>query len=271
MAVIMGAARSDEKGNITNGVAGDQKQKTKPDYAGEISRHSWYLHSFGWRVFRCKDPAKAERIAWNMEAACDNKNIGYDQNQNQTLYQEASKVGFNCAKVTTTCETDCARLVRVCVLYAGIKIADFYTATEAKALLATGEFVELTDKKYTTSSEYLQRGDILVTLARGHSEVCLSNGTKAGGSEPKSESTKGTFQVMPAEKFDAAKSGTYQVISGSLNMRRGAGTGYKVIEVLSSGTKVQNYGYYSLVGSVPWLLVKRGDNVGYCSSKYLRK
>lgn len=338
MAVVLGAARSDENGKIANGVAGDQKQKTTPDYAGELSRHTWYLHSLGWRVFRCKDALKAEKIAWDMEAACDNKNIGYDQNQDQTLYQVAAKVGFNCAKVTTPCETDCARLVRVCVLYAGINIADFYTASEASALMATGQFEELTDKKYTTKSNYLKRGDILVTTSKGHTEVVLTDGDLSGAAAPKSysKSVIGTYQVkdgdklnmrlgagtgyavievlqsktkvecdgyyttvdgtkwiythhngnlgycstkyldklpeiMPAEKFDQAKSGTYQVVNGKLNMRRGAGTGYKVIEVLQSGTKVQNYGYYSMVGSVPWLLVKHGDNVGYCSTKYLRK
>ena len=338
MAVILGAARSDENGRITGGKAGDQKQINTPDIYGEVSRHTWYRHMKGWRVLRCKDPAKAEKIAWDMEAACDNKNIGYDQNQDQTLYNVVKPLGFNCAKVTTPCETDCARLVRVCVLYAGINVEDFYTANEAEKLMRTGAFIELTDKNFTDSEDYLNRGDILVTASKGHSEVVLSNGSMANADDPKSysQSTSGIYQVkdgcsinmrmgagtnyavievlpqktqvgcdghytmngstkwlyvkhngiygycstkyldkkpeiMPPAKYDAAKSSTYQVYGGSLNMRRGAGTGYKVIEVLHSGDKVQNYGYYTMVGSTPWLYVKHGNNVGYCSTKYLKK
>lgn len=178
MAVKIGSARSDEWGGIYGGNAGDQKQKTTPDYNGEVSMQNWYLHSKGWRVFRCKDPEKAEKIAWDMIAACDNPLIGYDQEQDQTLYQVSKPLGFNCAKVATPCETDCARLVRVCVLYAGINVDDFYTGSEAEMLMRTGQFRELTDTKYTTGSEYLQRGDILVTKTQGHTVVVLNDGSK---------------------------------------------------------------------------------------------
>ena len=47
-------------------------------------------------------------------------------------------------------------------------------------MLATGQFVELTGKKYTDSSDYLRRGDVLVTRTQGHTVVVLSNGSKAG-------------------------------------------------------------------------------------------
>ena len=338
MAVIIGSARIDENGNITGGQAGDQT-------CVEVCTEKWFLHKQGWRVFRCKDANKAEKIAWDMQAACDNRYIGYDQGQNQTLYQVAAKVGFNCAKVTTPCETDCARLVRVCVLYAGIAIVDFYTATEADALLATGEFEELTDKKYTESEDFLKRGDILVTKTRGHSVVVLSDGKNANDvAAPKEydNTLSGTWKVFdgnklnmrngagtdyeiietlqpntkvvcygyfttvdgrkwlyvqhdglvgfcstkylekvtdgvdqviePAERYDKSLAGIWAVLHGnSLNMRRGAGTGYKVIETLHSDDQVQCYGYYSMVKNTKWLYVKHGDKIGYCSTKYLRK
>ena len=78
MAVIVGSARIDENGNISGGKAGDQTGK-------EVCTENWYLHSQGWRVFRAKDPAKAEMIAQDMQWACDNPKIGYDQDQNLTL------------------------------------------------------------------------------------------------------------------------------------------------------------------------------------------
>ena len=171
--VKLGSARIDENGNATGGKAGDQTGK-------EVSTQNWYKHSKGWRVFRAKAPAVAEKIAWDMQAACDNPKIGYDQNQRDTLYTVAKLVGFNCTKVQTACETDCSALVRVCCAYAGVMLPNIRTITEPKALLDSGAFVELTGAKYTDSPDYLRRGDILCTKTQGHTGVVLSNGGKAG-------------------------------------------------------------------------------------------
>lgn len=169
--VKIGSARIDENGNASGGTAGDQT-------GIEVSTQTWYLHPKGWRVFRARSPIAAEKIARCMASACANSFIGYDQSQNQSLYYAVKPLGYDCSKVRTPCETDCARLVRICVLYAGIDISDFYTATEGFALLATGQFVELVDHKYTNSSDYLRRGDILVTRTKGHTVVVLSDGDK---------------------------------------------------------------------------------------------
>ena len=179
MAVKVGSARSDENKSAHGGKAGDQTGR-------EVSTQNWYLHSKGWRVFRAKDPAKAEKIAQDMQWACDNKHIGYDQWERNTLYKVAEKVGFNCSKVTTNCETDCSALVRVCCAYAGIMglPSDFRTGNMPSNLMKTGQFVELTGAKYTTSSDYLRRGDILVTKSSGHTVVVLSNGPKAATVAP---------------------------------------------------------------------------------------
>lgn len=174
MAVMVGSARSDERGKAKGGKAGDQTGK-------EVSTQAWYLHSKGWRVFRCKDPHKAGMITEDMAWACANKRIGYDQSQRNTLYNLAKKVGFNCAKITTNCETDCSALVRVCCAYAGIMLSDFNTGTEPSVLLKSGYFEELTGTKYTKSSDYLRAGDILVTKTKGHTVIILTNGKKAYG------------------------------------------------------------------------------------------
>ena len=106
MAVKVGSARIDENGKARGGKAGDQTGK-------EVSTQNWYLHSKGWRVYRAKNPSVAEKIAQCMERACKNSNIGYDQDQRNTLYKVAEPLGFDTAKVTTPCETDCSALVRV--------------------------------------------------------------------------------------------------------------------------------------------------------------
>ena len=174
MAVIIGSARIDENGNAHGGRAGDQTGR-------EVSTQSWYKHSKGWVVLRAKDPKKAEKIAQAMRAACDNPNIGYDQYQNQTLWNAVKDKGYDPAKASTPCETDCARLVRVCCAYAGIMAKDFYTATEVDKLMETGEFVKFTTSKYTSQDDYLGAGDILVTRTKGHTVVVLTNGSKYDG------------------------------------------------------------------------------------------
>lgn len=170
--VKLGSARIDENGNATGGKAGDQTGK-------EVSTQNWYKHSKGWRVFRAKNSGVAEKIAWDMQAACDNPKIGYDQSQRDTLYTVAKLVGFNCAKVQAACATDCSALVRVCCAYAGVMLPNIRTTNEPNALLDSGAFVELTGAKYTDQPDWLRRGDILCTRTQGHTVVVLSSGSKA--------------------------------------------------------------------------------------------
>lgn len=172
MAVKVGSARIDENGKAHGGKAGDQNGK-------EVSTQAWYRHKKGWRVLRCKNADKAEKIARAMQAACDNANIGYDQYQRDTLYNLAKAVDFDPARVKTPCETDCSALVRVCCAYAGVMVGNMRTTNEAKILLASGEFMELKGAKYTDQSAYLRRGDILVTRTQGHTVIVLTNGSKA--------------------------------------------------------------------------------------------
>lgn len=177
MSVLIGSARINEKGGINGGAAGDQT-------GGEVSTEAWYLHYKGWIVIRAKDPAVREKIARNMQAICDNDNIGYCQDHRTTLTNAAKPYGYDASKVKTKVETDCSEGVRNCVLYAGIIVGSFSTASEVSMLKNTGKFDILMDDKYCKSSDYLLRGDILVTRTKGHTVVVLSNGAKAAGSVP---------------------------------------------------------------------------------------
>lgn len=170
--VMVGSARIDERGKAYGGVLGDQTGK-------EVSTQAWYAHSKGWVLLRATDPAIAEKIAKNMQAACDNNKIGYDQWQRYTLWAASEAFGFDCAKVVKACATDCSELVRVCCAYAGIILEKFRTTNQADVLMRSGKFIKLTTSKYTQQSAYLKRGDILVTKTQGHTVVVLNDGPKA--------------------------------------------------------------------------------------------
>ena len=176
MAVIIGSARQDENGRAYGGQAGNQSGR-------EISTQNWYLHSKGWRVLRAKDAGVGQRLALAMRAACDNKNIGYNQWRRNTLYDAAAVWGFDISRVNTPVETDCSALVRTCIAYAaGITTlpSSLRTGNMCSLILATGQFEELSGKEYTTKPDYLKAGDILCTKTSGHTVIVLTDGAKAG-------------------------------------------------------------------------------------------
>ena len=147
-----------------------------------------------------------------MEAAIANNNIGYDQNQRSTLYTCAKAVGFDVKRVYTPCETDCSALVRVCCASAGIMLADFNTSSEPKMLVNSGAFDELKGTEYTNSSDRLKRGDILCTSTKGHTEIVLTNGAKAGSTTatttPAKPATSTTYTLKQFIKDVQAATGS---------------------------------------------------------------
>ena len=58
-------------------------------------------------------------------------------------------------------------------------------------------------------------------------------------------------------------------------MRDGAGTNKKVLVKIPKGTKVQNFGYYSIANGVKWLYIQVSlgciKYTGFSSSAYLRR
>lgn len=159
--IIIGSARIDENGKISGGASGDQKQARTPDYSGEVSMQDFYVHSKGWIVIRAKDSNIGLRLASSMIKACNNSNIGYDQNERLGIikYGTASTVKTEC---------DCSSLVRQCVIEAaGKDPGNFNTGSEAKALINTGLFEQIT----YVSGMTLYTGDILVTKTKGHTAI----------------------------------------------------------------------------------------------------
>lgn len=261
MAVKIGSARSNENGGINGGMAGDQTGR-------EVSTQDWYLHSKGWVLIRAKEASAREKIAANMESICANDNIGYCQDHRSSLTTQAKPYGYDASKVLTPCEVDCSEAVRNCVLFAGITVGAFNTASEAASLKATGKFEVYTEDKYCKQSEYLLRGDILVTKTKGHTVVVLTDGTKAATASAAQE------KAEPAQSYDKSIAATYKT-TADLNLRAGAGTGKKILTVLPKGSVVRNYGYYTLYAGKRWYYVNavvgKTTYTGYCSSAYLQK
>lgn len=218
MSVRVGSARHDENGNLRGGKAGDQTGQ-------EVMIEPWYLHSKGWVVIRAVSDVIRERIAQDMEYACANNHIGYDQSTSWDLYDKSKAYDWDCSKVTVDTETDCSSLVRVCVAYATCgSIPWFSTLNEVAVLRNTGFFEVLTASEYTNQDTYLKRGDILCTKTQGHTVVVIDNGSGVSGSGNTSlcGTGKGTATAKTA-----------------MNIREAASTSAKIIATVAAGTKVE--------------------------------
>jgi len=253
---IIGSARHNENGTYASGIPGDQT-------GTEVSTQEYYQHSKGWRVIRPISALDAKNIADNMYAACENACVGYSQNDNQSLYRNVKSLGYNVSMLKIPSNTDCARLVRICVLYAGINVDDFYTGNMADKLLKTGKFIEVTNKIALPSG--LKRGDILVTKTKGHTVVALTNGD---GSTPdysqinKNESLNNSSE---ASTSNTSNKFPYRVkILTNLNVRKGPGTAFPIVTVVKT-----NEVYTIVAEKGKWGKLKSG--AGYISLNYAEK
>ncbi len=181
MTVIIGSARIDERGKLSGGTAGDQKQKSSTnDTVGEVSMQNFYIHTKGWYILRPKDSNIANKIATNMRIACNNSNIGYDQGNRLGIVTYSINT-----KVKTEC--DCSSLVRECIREAsGRDPGNFTTANEASVLEASGLFKK---RKIYTPGTALYTGDVLVTKTKGHTVIVVSGASRDATSVSSSTSS----------------------------------------------------------------------------------
>ena len=180
--VRVGSARSDENRKLVNGVEGDQRQTSIPDMSGEVSMEPWYMHSKGRYIIRAKDPEARKKIAYAMEAACNNKHIGYSQSNRWTAQDWCkwnNNENYDPATITKDVNVDCSALVRLCCAYAGIMLGDFYTSNMPVVLPASGKFELIANHDITDSPKKVLKGDILVTRSSGHTVVVLDDGPEA--------------------------------------------------------------------------------------------
>lgn len=250
--VYVGNAVCDENGNARGGKPGNQTGK-------ELRIQPWYLNKKGWRVFRAKDSEVAKKIANDMRWACENMAIGYNQSTRNTLYNAAKPFGFDCERVTELCECDCSSLVRVCILYAGIKINDFNTSTEPTRLLNTGAFEEMIGEKYTDSPDYLSEGMILVTRTKGHTCVVLNDGDKVEP-EPQPEPPEPDPPTPPEPPVVAYR---VVVIGGSVYVRDSDSKAGNILFTAHKGNR------FDLIDFAPsgWYHIQTYKGPGYISNR----
>lgn len=162
-------ASLDSKGGISGDAAGNQNGK-------ELRIGNWY--KFGQTsVYRFIDRTKAVKFAELMKDACNNMNIGYDQNQRTSLFFSAQRKNFDMKSITEKCECDCSSLVATCLHGVGIPVDRNMTtwSLEHYILDNTNEFEKLTSTAYLTTDKNLMVGDIINAKSK-HVIVSLENG-----------------------------------------------------------------------------------------------
>lgn len=164
--VVIGSARHDELGNYRGGKSGDQLQKFVDDFKGEVSMQ--YLKDFvgkrKWYIIRLKDNVHAYRLGLAMKMACNNKNIGYDQNNRFSIMTH----GVEAHQVT---ECDCSSLVRACIKWAvGLSVPNFTTLNEVEVLKKTSLVKEVLEYRVGVK---IYEGDIFVTTTKGHTGIAV--------------------------------------------------------------------------------------------------
>lgn len=181
-------ASIDENGKIAGGKAGDQTGK-------EVCIRTWYKNSWGY-VLRITNEAVRNQFANNMIDLANNDNVGYDQNQRNTLLTKAEKAGFDLSKITEVCECDCSSAVTVAILgaiykvlgrssyekalavmYAGSNCATTRTLRSRLAKLDMISVREYTSNTYTSGTSYAVYGDIYLKEG-SHVVAYIDNGEK---------------------------------------------------------------------------------------------
>ena len=183
----------DEYGGIKGGKAGDQT-------GNEWNIRSWYNRPWSC-VLRYPDEKVRDLIAELAIEAAENNNIGYDQGQRQTYWEQLQKVGYRPKNIKTPCEADCSAGVIANTKAAGAllgipkleNIPATYTGNMRNAFQKAG-FEVLTDKKYLTSPDYLLPGDILLNDSH-HTATNLGIGSKVVHKEEPEQRTNIVIDV----------------------------------------------------------------------------
>lgn len=191
MAVYLAQASCDENGRYVGGQAGNQS-------GTELNIRGYYSSSGNpWKCYRPKDATVAKKIAENASGAVANLNIGYDQNERNTIRAKAQKVNLVLSAINEACECDCMSLAGECAICAGASDAILFegnnlpwTGNAHEKLMATGMF----DCKGSGLPEsQLCVGDILVR--DGHAVIVVS-GKAATGSLSTQTVVSGTIEEL---------------------------------------------------------------------------
>jgi hypothetical protein len=310
MALLIGQACSNERGEILGGVKGDQTGR-------EVRINTFWDGQVWQKIFRCKDKAKAKLIGQYMADACRNDCIGYDTGSTRySCWDEAMKVGST-KGITKPCNTDCSQLMCICVNLAGIPVSKYlWTAIEDELLMSTGQFIRITDQAMLRGNG-LQVGDIL-WRSSGHTAVVVEADEAPTGydktphwvgetygaklvdvySDPTgTEKLKAWPQLATGNLFDVCDergdrwyiriAGQYYgwiekryclrktpqrtaTVKTDLWLRQNAGPGFKGLTVMPAGATVQICDQKTGTNGKPWDYLIFSGQYGFASDRYIK-
>lgn len=256
--VKLGSASKDERGQYTNGQAGDQTSK-------EVYILDWYNQNWT-NVLRPKEDVLAERIARACEAGCQNDVIGYSQSTRNSLLTEAKKVGLDLSKITTPCNCDCSSFVSTCCVCAGLPENTFFpygngctTYTLTDACLKSGKFMNLTEAQYCNQKDNLKRGDILLNKNQ-HVVIVLSNGANIAA-------TINTEPEVEEEEKEIQNGFPYRVrvTANTLNVRSGPSPYAQIVAQAKKGQicaiMAEEGGFGKLPANIGWINLNYTERV----------
>lgn len=173
----------DEKWQYRGGKAGDQT-------GTEWQAIPWYDYK-SWEVMLRYPNAKVRHwMGDQARAAANNNNIGYDQGQRTTFWNQLVLNGYDASKIKDKCEADCSSGVLSIVKAAGYHFGieklkkvnhNGWTGTEKQILVDAG-FKAYTAKKYLTSDKYLDNGDILLN-EQNHTAFNIDRGSNCDATD----------------------------------------------------------------------------------------
>lgn len=173
--------RSSEYGTAW-GRPGDQVMPKKPGetFDGEV-RIRYYIDGGFTVIYRPIRISVAESIAYNMEAAALNPNVGYSQNNGdcprESFYYALQNAGGDAAKIDEPCNSDCSAGTAALLKNAGVDVPlSMWTGTAPVILEKTRAFLSLDiDPDDKRQEYYLLRGDIL--YRPGHMAIVIEDGS----------------------------------------------------------------------------------------------
>lgn len=193
MSVLIGHAASSENGTI-NGAARDSTGK-------EVCTRTWYSKPWNFMAVH-PDAGVRERHALAVEAACRNDNIGYGQNDRNTLNALAKRVNYDLSRVGK-CNCDCSSLQNVAAVASGAAGVTYgsngWTTYTMKTALQNAGYKIITERAYLGNAEYCVRGAIYVNTST-HTVAGLTNGSLAA--RTLSKAGIGTVEVAGKKSDD---------------------------------------------------------------------
>lgn len=164
MAKYIAHASIDERGKVSGGKAGDQTKK-------EICIRTMYYKPWN-QFFHIVNDAVRNQFGNNMIDIANNDNIGYDQNQRNTILTQAKKVDFDFTKIKTKCEGDCSSVITTALLGAIYKILGIEAYKKALEILVV-------EGNCSTTSTFKTRVTKLkdVTLIDCHTSISYTAST----------------------------------------------------------------------------------------------